>query len=152
MTQRSDTIFQDQISEAFGGSNYHNFSLNLVDPAAAIDEAWETAWIAPRAVRIINNRLLATVIIGNSQANTLDIFRNVGGGTNRAVITQFDPDTLVADVVTDKALSVAKADGVDQPHVVVDQYGFFAMVLGANAASTGPFNINYMAHYSFEDL
>ena len=150
MSQRTDTIFQDMISERYGGSNYHHFSLHLFESASAIDTGWETAWIAPRAVRIINNRFLATIIIGNAQANTLDIIRNVGAGTNRTVITQFDPDTLVADTVTNQTLSTASADG--NPHVVALQYDFFAMIVAANAASTGPFNITYMAHYSFEDV
>ena len=152
MTQREDKIFHDQISEAFGGSFYHNFDLQLVESEAAIDEAWEIAWIAPRAVRIINNRFVSTILMGNTQANTLDVFRNVGAGTNRAVITQFDPDVtdLTADLVFAPTLSTATADTL--AHVVVDQYGFFVMVLAANADTTGPFNLSYMAHYSFEDI
>ena len=155
MSQRTDNIFHDMTSEANGGSMYHNFQLTLSDSRAAVDTAQEVAWIAPRAVRIINNRLVATIILGNAQANTLDIVRNIGDGTvslDRTVITQFDPDTLVADTVTDKELSVATADGAAQPHVVADQYQFFAMILGMNAATTGPYNITYMAHVSFEDL
>lgn len=150
MPQRTDNIFHDEISEAFGGSAYHSFSLSLVESAAAIDTAWEVAHIVPRAQRIINNRMVGTIIIGNAQANTIDVFRNIGAGTNRSVITQFDPDTLVADTVFTPTLSTATADSL--AHVVVDQYGFFLMVLAANAASTGPFNITYMAHVSFEDI
>jgi hypothetical protein len=149
MAQRDDKILQDIVSERYGGSAYHNFHLQIVEPSATPDEAWEIAWIAPRAVRIINNRILSTVVVP-TQVNTLDIIRNIGAGTNRTVITQFDPDTLVADTVTNRTLSTASADG--NPHVVANQYHFFAMILALNAATTGPFNINYMAHFSFEDL
>ena len=152
MPRRTDNIFHDQISEAFGGSAYHSFSLSLVESAAGIDTAWEVAHIVPRASRIINNRFLSTILMGNAQANTLDVFRNIGAGTNRSVITQFDPDVtdIVADTVFTPVLSTATADSL--AHVVADQYGFFVMVLAANAVTTGPFNLTYMAHVSFEDI
>ena len=150
MPRRTDTILHDIISEGTGGSAYHHFQLSLVESAAAIDTDWERAWIAPRAVRIINNRMVATIIIGGAAINTLDVFRNIGAGTNRTVITQFDPDTLVADTLNTPTLSTADSDNL--PNVVANQYQFFVMVLAAAAASTGPFNMSYMAHYSFEDI
>ena len=152
MVQRSDTIFQDQISEGFGGSAYHHFSLSLVDSRAAIDTNWEVTHIVPRAVRIINNRLVSTILMGNAQVNALTVWRNISGGTDRAVITSFDPDVsvLTADTVYTPTLSTTSADGY--PHVVADQYDFYTMRLVANAATTGPFNLSYMAHVSFEDL
>ncbi len=154
MPQRTDNIFHDEISEAFGGSFYHSFDLQLVEASAGIDTAWEVAWIAPRAVRIINNRFVSTVLIAEGATDsTLDVFRNIGAGTNRAVITQIDPDDtggLTADAVVTPVLSTATADSL--AHVVVDQYGFFVMVLGVDGTATGPFNLDYMAHYSFEDI
>lgn len=152
MPQRTDNILHDMISEGTGGSAYHHFSLAVSDSRAAIDTAIELAWIAPRAVRIINNRVVSTILMGNAQANTLDVSRNIGAGTNRAVITQFDPDVtiLTADTLFTPVLSTATADNL--AHVVADQYGFFVLVLGINAATTGPYNVTYMAHYSFEDI
>ena len=155
MTIRTDTIFQDQISEGFGGSNYHHLTMNVDEPlAVASDADYNTSWIAPRAVRIINNRMFGRVILGNAQANTVDVFRGLTGvaaaDTDRAVITQFDPDTLVADTVFTPTLSTATADL--HPHVVVLQYGYFTMLVVAADAATGPFDISYMAHYSFEDV
>lgn len=151
MPQRNDTILHDIISEGNGGSAYHNFNLaifdGVADPAANV---YETSWIAPRPVRVINDRALATQVLGGAAVNTMDVFRNIGAGTDRTVITQFDPDTLVADTPSNRALSTAASDGL--PNVVANQYDFYVMNITLAIGATGPFNVSFLAHYSFEDL
>lgn len=166
MVQRTDTIFQDEISESFGGSFYHNFSLTVYDSATDLDTSQQVGWIAPRNVRIINNRLLSTVLAvqtGAGEDNTIAVFKDVGASTDRAVITAVGSDDkavdgspdLTVDVVDTPTLSTASADDTGfpaLPHVVCPQYGFYKLIHTIDAASTGPFNYTYMAHYSFEDL
>ena len=154
MPQRNDTILHDIISERNGGSSYHHLELSLWDyptdaETALSNSIYEVAWITPRAVRIINGRQLATVVM-SAGANAFEVFRNIGAGTNRSVITTFEGDALVADTVGTSTLSTAENDGF--PNVVADQYDFYVLIGDIADATTGPFNITWMGHYSFEDL
>lgn len=153
MPQRNDTILQDIISERFGGSAYYNVQLTLWDyptdaETALSNSIYEVAWIAPRLVRIINGRQVSTVVM-SAGANPFEVFRNIGAGTNRSVITAFEGDALVADTVATSTLSTATTDNL--ANVVCPQYGFYVLIADIADATTGPFNVTWLGHYSFED-
>ena len=152
MPRRTDTILHDMISEGNGGSGYHHLNLTVFDALTALsDNDYRASWIAPRAVRIINNRSVATQLM-SAGTNPVEVFRNIGAGTDRSVTTAFDMDTTdrALNALFTPVLSTATTDNL--PHVVANQYQFFVITVVAADATTGPFNITYMAHYSFEDI
>ena len=154
MAQRNDTILHDIISEPYGGSNYYNFGLTL--QGFDVVHRHIANWIAPRTVRIINNRFVSHVPLPDGNIR----FRRHHGSTARNIIDDFDPVELattnsfnetVGNSVIERVLSTESSDGY--PHVVCRQYNHVA--LNANldtGVSTGALpNITVMAHYAFED-
>lgn len=157
MPQRTDKILHDIISEGAGGSAYYHFNLSVTNPITQTINAvtFRASWIAPRPVRIINNRAVSVDLVdtaGTGVASTFNLDkRDTVAAATRTVIATVDPGTFTALILNTPTLVTTVTGGI--PHVVAQQYDyFFVTLVGAANEADEIFDFSYMAHYSFEDL
>ena len=146
MAQRPDTILHDMTSEGYGGSAYHNTSLNTVGVTASAGAA-RSNWIAFRKVRIINSRVVVTGPLGSGSTGQFNRYANAGSSAPTAAIIA----PLVTTISNATALTLSTASTGGEPNVVVDQYGRVELYLVGPLASASGNNLCVAFHYAFED-